>query len=75
MPPADLPPPSGFTVTPAQAVSAARESGSLSLKHVWHVYADSGYYYVHDTFLGDSPRRAFVQGVRVDGKTGEIVRR
>jgi hypothetical protein len=75
LPPADLPPPSGFTVTPAQAISAARQSGALSLKHVWHIYSDSGYYYVHDTFLGDGPRRAFTQGVRVDGKTGEIVRR
>ena len=74
-PPADLPSPSGFTVTPAQAVSVARESRALSVKHVWHVYADSGYYYVHDTFLGDGPRRAFAQGVRIDGRTGEIVRR
>ncbi|MGH9880620.1 MAG: hypothetical protein ACRD6N_04225 [Pyrinomonadaceae bacterium] len=74
-PPANLPPPSGFTVTPAQAFSLARESGALSLKHVWYIYADSGYYYVHDTFLGDSPRRAFVQGVRIHGRTGEIVRR
>lgn len=75
LPPADLPPPSGFKITPAQAVSAARESGALSLKHVWHIYADSDYYYVHDTFLGDSPRRAFTQGIRVDGRTGEIARR
>jgi hypothetical protein len=75
LPPADLSPPSGFTITPAQAVSVALESGALSLKHVWHVYSDSGYYYVHDTFLGDSPRRAYAQGVRIDGRTGEIVRR
>jgi hypothetical protein len=75
LPPADLPPPSGFTVTPAQAISAARGSGALSLKHVWHVYADSRYYYVHDTFFGDGLRRALAQGVRIDGKTGEIVSR
>jgi hypothetical protein len=75
LPPANLPPPSGFTVTPAQAASAVRKSGALSLKHVWHVYADSGYYYVQDTFLGDGPHRAFAQGVRIDGRTGEIVRR
>ena len=75
LPPADLLPPSGFTVTPAQAISAARKSGALSPKHVWHVYSDSDYYYLHDAFLGDSPRRAYAQGVRIDGRTGEIVRR
>lgn len=45
------------------------------MKHDWHIYADSQYYYVHDTFLGDNPRRAFDLGVRVDGQSGEIVRR
>jgi hypothetical protein len=74
-PPADLPVPPGFTITPTQAVAAARDSRLISLKHISHIYADSRYYYVHDTFLGDSPRRAYVQGVRVDGQTGEIVRR
>lgn len=74
-PPSDLPAPVGFTVTPAQAFEIARESKMISLKHVWHVYADSAYYYVHDTFLGDSPHRAYAQGVRIDGRTGEIVRR
>ena len=53
----------------------ARQSGALSLKHVWHVYADSGCYYVHDTFLGDGPSQAFAQGVQIDGRTGEIVKR
>src|SRR5688572_17004686 len=68
-PTADLPAPPGFSVTPAQAFTTVRESGAISLKHAWHVYADSGYYYVHDTFLGDGPRRAFAQGVRIDGRT------
>ena len=74
-PPADLPPPSRFTITPAQAFAVARESGEITLKNVWYLYADSDYYYVHDTFLGDDPCRAFAQGVRIDGRTGEIVRR
>ena len=74
-PPADLAAPAGFGITPAKAYSVVFDSRALSLKHIWYVYADSRYYYVHDTFLGDSPRRAFAQGVRIDGQTGEIVRR
>jgi len=74
-PPPDLPPPAGFTVSPLQAYSTVSDSRALTLKHVWHLYADSRYYYVHDTFLGDSPRRAFAQGVRLDGRSGEIVKR
>lgn len=75
-PPSDLPAPSGFSVTPAQAFSIiARTPWTLSLKHDWDIYADSRYYYVHDTFLSDSQRRAFKQGVRVDGRTGKIVNR
>lgn len=75
IPPADLSAPSGFTVTPTQAFTVARDSDMISLKHIWHIYADSHYYYVHDTFLGDSPRRAYAQAVRIDGQTGHIVRR
>jgi hypothetical protein len=74
-PPTDLPAPDGFAVTPSQAYSVVRDAHALSLKHVWHIYADSQYYYVHDIFLSDSPRRAFTQGVLIDGQTGEIVRR
>lgn len=61
-----------FKVTPLEAFLIARESRGLSWKHHWHLYADSKYYYVHDIFLGDGPRRAFRQGLRIDGKTGEI---
>lgn len=74
-PPARMPAPAGFAVTPAQAHSVVWKSRVLSLKHVWHIYADSRFYYVHDTFLGDSPRRALKQGVRVDGQSGAIVDR
>jgi hypothetical protein len=74
-PPADLPTPAGFTVSPAQAYSIVWDSRRLSLKHVWHIYADSQYYYVHDAFLRDSPRLALTVGVRVDGQTGKIVQR
>lgn len=74
-PSAHLAAPPGFMVSPARAHSAVWDSRALSLKHNWHIYADSRYYYVHDTFLGDGARRAFAQGIRVDGQTGEIVRR
>lgn len=74
-PPVDLAAPAGFSVTPVRAYFVVLDSRSLSMKHAWHVYADSRYYYVHDTFLGDSPGRAYAQGVRVDGQTGEIVGR
>jgi hypothetical protein len=74
--PPDLPAPSGFSVTPAQAGSIITQTPwTLSLKHDCQIYADSCYYYVRDTFFNDGQRRAFTQGVRVDGKTGEIVRR
>jgi hypothetical protein len=74
-PPVDLPSPAGFTVSPLQAYTAVWDSRSQSIKHVWHIYADSQYYYVHDIFLSDSPRKVFLLGVRVDGQTGEIVKR
>lgn len=75
-PPAEWAAPAGFSVTPRQAYEIVRETPwTLSLKHVWHLHADGRYYYVHDTFGGDGAFRAFQQGVRVDGRTGEIVKR
>lgn len=74
-PPASLQPPAGFTITPAQAYTVVREAKALSLKPIWHLYADSRYYYVQDAFTGSNRRRAYVQAVRVDGRTGRIVPR
>jgi hypothetical protein len=74
-PPRDLAAPSGFSVTPAQALAAVRDSGTLSLKHYWYVYADSRYYYIDDAFLGSNARTAYQRGRRVDGQTGEFVPR
>lgn len=74
-PPLGMPAPEGFTITPAQAHSVVWDARALSLKHNWNIYSDSRYYYVHDTFLGSGPQRAFKQGIRVDGRTGEIVAR
>ncbi|HEY1084401.1 MAG TPA: hypothetical protein VGE29_19190 [Prosthecobacter sp.] len=72
-PPASLAAPAGFAVSPAQAFETVRQSRIISLKHVWHVYADSRCYYVHDAFLGTSAGHAKNQGVRVDGQTGQIL--
>jgi hypothetical protein len=65
-----LPAPSGFGITTSQAYRTAWNSRRLSLKHQWSLYADSNYYYVHDTFLGDSTNRAFRQGLRINGRSG-----
>jgi hypothetical protein len=67
-----MPAPAGFTVAPTEAFSIALHSGIVSQMHLYHIYADSGYYYVLDIFHGDSARRAYAQGVRIDGQTGAI---
>lgn len=74
-PPLDMSAPEGFTLTPAKAYSVVWDARALSLKHSWDIYSDSRYYYIHDTFLGSGPERAFKQGIRVDGGTGEIAAR
>lgn len=74
-PPVELPAPAGFRVTPAQAYARACQSDMISLKHGWHIYADSRYYYVLDIYWGSSVQRANNQGVRIDGQTGAIVQR
>ncbi len=74
-PPPDLATPAGFAISPSEAYSVAWDSRALSWKHIWHIYADSRFYYVHDIFLGDSPRRVFVQGLRIDGRIGGIANR
>ncbi len=48
---------------------------ALSLKHIWHIYADAKYYYVHDSFLGSNSSLAKRHGVIIDGQTGEILNR
>jgi len=73
-PPANLAAPAGFTVTPAQAMRRAAASGLITRKYPWHLYADSTYYYVHDTSLGEAPYQAFIHGIKVDGRTGRVTR-
>ncbi len=68
--------PKGFKITPFEAFEIVKQKPwSLSLKHVWHIYADSRYYYVHDAFLGSNSSLAKRQGVKIDGQTGEILNR
>ncbi len=74
-PPAGLAAPAGFTITPARALGVARGSGLLSSHQECHIYADSQYYYVLDTFFGKAPYQAVVHGIRVNGKTGKIAAR
>ncbi len=71
-PPSELAAPAAFIITPAQAYDKVWASRRLSLKHVWHLYADATHYYVLDSFLGSSPVQARLKGVRVDGRTGRL---
>lgn len=64
--------PPGFRIFPAEAQLKVLQERRLSLKHNWDVYADDHNYYVIDTFLGSSPRRARKTGIIIDGKTGEF---
>ena len=74
-PPSTVASPTGFRVSPSRAYAIARDSRRLSLKHIWHIYADSRYYYVHDAFLGSGATRARKTGLRIDGLTGKILLR
>ena len=71
-PPSELAAPAAFIITPAQAYDKVWASRRLSLKHVWHLYADATHYYLLDSFLGSSPVQARLKGVRVDGRTGRL---
>jgi len=64
--------PRGFNITPSQAYAAARAARRLEEKHIWHLYADSNYYYVHDSFLGSNSALARRFGVRINGRTGAV---
>lgn len=68
-----LPTPHGFLISPAKAEEIVRTTKRLSLKHRYHIYADDRFYYVCDAFLGSSGSFAARQGVKVDGRTGEVI--
>ncbi len=38
----------GFAISPVEAYAKVVESRRLSLKHIWHVYADDENYYIMD---------------------------
>ena len=72
-PPTNATTPAGFSVSPGQAYETVwKEPWALSKKHIWHIYADDKNYYIIDSFLGSSPRKAIKTGVVVDGHTGKI---
>ena len=69
-------PPNGFKITPSETFEIVRNKPwALSMKHIWHIYADSKYYYVHDSCLGSNSSLAKRYGVKIDGKTGKILNR
>ena len=74
-PPINIEPPNDFKITPYQAYQRIGSQRLLALKHVWHVYADSKFYYVHDAFLGSNSSMAKKYGVKIDGQTGKIMNR
>jgi uncharacterized iron-regulated membrane protein len=69
--PREHPTPEGFHISPYEANQAVWEARRLSLKHIWHIYADGSNYYVVDSFLKSNSRIA-ESGVIVDGQTGKI---
>ena len=73
--PENLTSPNDFKISPKQACDIVRKEFALSLKHIWHIYYDSDYYYIHDSFLGSNSARAKRYGARVDGNTGKIEKR
>jgi|ERR1043166_1308041 hypothetical protein len=72
-PPAEMPAPEGFKLTPRDAYRVVAESRKLSLKHKWICFRDSHSYYIADTF-GQSvrARTATERGIRVNGISGAI---
>ena len=69
--PESQPAPAGFKITPHQANQRVWDARRLSLKHIWHIYADGSDYYVFDSFLRSDSKMA-QHGLIVDGQTGEI---
>ena len=65
------PTPAGFKISPYEANQIVWKERRLSLKHIWHIYADETNYYVVDSFLKSNTRNA-ESGIIVDGQTGRI---
>lgn len=65
--------PQGFAITPWEADQMVRSSRRLSLKHVYHLYADDRYYYVLDGYLGSNSFKAISGGIKMDGQSGRIL--
>lgn len=65
--------PNGFKVTPSDAINKAAPF-FIGNPFVLIVYADSQYYYVDIASKTAGAETARTRGVKIDGKTGKIVR-
>lgn len=65
--------PNGFNVTPSDAINKAL-SFFVENPFALIVYADLQHYYVDIASKTTSAERARIRGVKIDGRTGKIVR-
>ncbi len=63
-------PPAGFTISPYRAQGIAEEKYGMK-KVIQHIYADTTNYYIVNGFPRSTLSKAFSEGVKVDGNTGE----
>jgi len=67
-PPATLPAPNGFAITPLEAYQEVALHGQ-----VWHVYADESNYYLLHVTSDSNGILALKKGTRLSGDTGLIL--
>ena len=65
--------PQGFNISPSQAIDKAKPF-FVENPFALIVYADDRYYYVDIASKAGSPERAKLRGVKIDARTGEILR-
>jgi len=65
--------PEGFTFTPMQAIQRSR-SYFLENPFALVVFADKNYYYVDIATISKKLKEIKNNGLKIDGKTGEVVR-
>jgi hypothetical protein len=72
-PPADMPPPAGFQITPRGAFEIVAKGKKLSLKHKWVCYRNETHYFIADVFAQSiDAKNALKYGARVNGVTGAL---
>jgi hypothetical protein len=70
--------PVGFKTTPFEAYQRLHYYDNTyadSSKHIWHIYADTNFYYFVDIVSHPDPssRFAFVHGIKIDGHTDLLI--